>query len=185
MKKQENPMNRLLRTIAPILALLGLIALAGCAHKAAPAPQPPTSSNPTPVPTPTPPTTTTTAPAPTPSTETATLHSEDLQPVFFDFDSATLNDQARSTLDQDAKTLRDHSAPKLVIEGHCDERGTAEYNQALGERRAQAARDYLIAAGVAAGRIEVISYGKERPFDSGHDESAWAKNRRAHFTIGS
>jgi peptidoglycan-associated lipoprotein len=69
----------------------------------------------------------------------------------------------------------------ITIEGHCDERGTVEYNQALGEKRAQAARDYVVAAGIAASRIQIISYGKERPFDPGHDESAWSKNRRAHF----
>jgi peptidoglycan-associated lipoprotein len=113
------------------------------------------------------------------------LKAEDLQPVFFEFDSAVLTGQAHGTLDHDAQTLRDHPGTKVVIEGHCDERGTVEYNQALGERRAQAVRDYLVAAGIEAGRLEVISYGKERPFDQGHDEAAWAKNRRAHFTVGS
>ena len=177
-------MKRLLRSMAPILVLAALAAIAGCAHQPKPAPAPPTS-NQTPVPTPTPPAPTK-APEPTPTeTQSGTLRAGDLQPVFFDFDSAVLTDQARTTLDQDAKTLRDKSSPKIVIEGHCDERGTVEYNQALGERRAQAARDYLVAAGIATARIEVISYGKERPFDNGHDESAWAKNRRAHFTLGS
>jgi peptidoglycan-associated lipoprotein len=86
-------------------------------------------------------------------------------------------------LDQDAKLLRGHAEMQITIEGHCDERGTVEYNQALGERRAQAARDYLVAAGVASPRIQVVSYGKERPFDDGHDEAAWSKNRRAHVVV--
>ena len=70
-----------------------------------------------------------------------------------------------------------------IYEGHCDERGTKSYNLALGEKRANAARDYLVSLGVASSRITVVSYGKERPFDSGHDDRAWAKNRRAHFVI--
>ncbi|TMQ62684.1 MAG: peptidoglycan-associated lipoprotein Pal, partial [Candidatus Eisenbacteria bacterium] len=119
-----------------------------------------------------------TAPAPAPG-------SSDFQPVFFDFDSYTLRDDGRSALDQNAKLLRDNPSLAITIEGHCDERGTAEYNQALGERRAQAARDYLAAAGIAASRMQVISYGKERPFDPGHDEAAWQKNRRAHFVVRS
>jgi peptidoglycan-associated lipoprotein len=101
--------------------------------------------------------------------------------VLFDYDSYTLNDAGRATLDADAKVLRDHASANITIEGHCDERGTTEYNQALGERRAQSARDYLTAAGIAAARLNVVSYGKERPFDMGHDEAAWAQNRRAQF----
>src|SRR5436190_12699581 len=174
-------MKRRMLTISMVLlapAALGL--LVGCAHHPKTEPMPTT----TPVPAPTSQTQTTPAPttsepaAPAPGGFTA----QDLQPVFFDFDSATLTDQGRSTLDRDAKALRDHSDAKVTIEGHCDERGTAEYNQALGERRAQAAREYLVAAGIGAARLDVISYGKERPFDPGHDESAWAKNRRAHFS---
>ena len=106
-----------------------------------------------------------------------------MKPAFFDFDSYALRDDARKALDTDAQLLRDHSNLSITIEGHCDERGTAEYNQALGERRAQAARDYLAAAGVDASRIQIISYGKERPFDSGHDEQSWAQNRRAHVVL--
>jgi|SRR5690349_12445617 len=174
-------MKRWMLTISMVLlpAVIGLVT--GCAHHPKTEPTPTT----TPVPAPT---TTQTAPAPAPTTtETAPapsgFTSDDLQPVFFDFDSATLTDQGKSTLDRDAKALREHANAKVTIEGHCDERGTAEYNQALGERRAQAARDYLVAAGITAARLDVISYGKERPFDPGHDESAWAKNRRAHFVL--
>lgn len=113
------------------------------------------------------------------------LKSEDLGPIFFDFDSATLSESARATLDQNAKLLRDHSSSRVLIEGDCDERGTVEYNQALGEKRAQAARDYLVSAGIAASRIDIISYGKEHPVDPGHDEAAWSHNRRAQFSIKS
>jgi peptidoglycan-associated lipoprotein len=80
--------------------------------------------------------------------------------------------------------LKRVSAANITIEGHCDERGTKAYNLALGEKRANAAKDFLVALGVSASRISTVSYGKERPFDPGHDESAWAKNRRAHFATG-
>ena len=169
------------RWMLAISVVLLPVALVGCAHR--PKTEPTATTTPVPAPTtqtqpaPTPPPTESPAPAPT------GFRSEDLQPVFFDFDSATLTDQGKSTLDGDAKALRDHTDAKVTIEGHCDERGTAEYNQALGERRAQTARDYLVAAGINASRLDVISYGKERPFDPGHDEAAWAKNRRAHFSL--
>ena len=105
----------------------------------------------------------------------------EFEPAFFDFDSFALRDDARTALDRDARMLRDNRGTHVTIEGHCDERGTVEYNQALGEKRAQAARDYLVAAGIEASRIQIISYGKERPFAEGHDESAWQQNRRSHF----
>lgn len=104
-----------------------------------------------------------------------------LAPIYFSFDSNGLDDAARATLDRDARLLRQNPELRIVIEGHCDERGSAEYNMALGERRAQVARDYLIAAGVEPSRLRILSYGRERPFDDGHDESAWAVNRRAHL----
>ena len=175
-------MKRTLSIAQVLPVLLALALMAGCAHRPKPAPAPPTSPAPVPTPTQNPPAPTPTPPA-TSTSESTTLRSEDLQPIFFDFDSAALTDAARASLDRNSKTLRDHSDAKLVLEGHCDERGTVEYNQALGERRAQAAREYLVAAGINGSRLEVISYGKERPFDPGHDESAWAKNRRAHFTL--
>jgi len=109
----------------------------------------------------------------------------EFSPAFFDVDQSTLNEQGRSALDKNAKLLRDHPDAKVEIEGHCDERGTVEYNQALGQRRAEAARDYLVAQGVTADRLTVISYGKDRPFAEGHDESAWSQNRRAHFRVRS
>jgi peptidoglycan-associated lipoprotein len=103
--------------------------------------------------------------------------------VYFDFDSYNLTSEAKGTLDANARELKRVSTANISIEGHCDERGTKAYNLALGEKRANAARDYLVALGVSGSRISTVSYGKERPFDPGHDESAWAKNRRAHFVV--
>ena len=106
-----------------------------------------------------------------------------LQPVFFELDSSDLTQAAQRSLDQDAGLLKKYGTWTITIEGHCDERGTAEYNLALGERRAIAARAYLVSLGIPADRLRTVSYGKEFPFDPGHDESAYAKNRRAHFVI--
>ncbi len=88
-------------------------------------------------------------------------------------------------LDADAAVLKTYGTWVVTIEGHCDERGTAEYNLALGDRRALAARNYLVSLGIAADRIRTVSYGNEFPFDPGHAESAWSKNRRAHFMLTS
>ncbi len=106
-----------------------------------------------------------------------------LKAVFFDYDSADLSPAAKTALDENAGVLKKYGTWVLTIEGHCDERGTPEYNLALGERRAVAARTYLVALGVAADRLRTVSYGKEFPFDPGKDEAAFAKNRRAHFVI--
>lgn len=103
------------------------------------------------------------------------------QMIYFAFDSSSLTPEARQILTRKVDVLRKYPQVKLVIEGHCDERGTAEYNLALGERRAQAAAQYLVNLGVEAGRISTVSYGKERPLDPGHGESAWSKNRRDEF----
>jgi peptidoglycan-associated lipoprotein len=108
-----------------------------------------------------------------------------LEPVFFAYDSQVLDDEARGTLDANATLLRRYPNWVITLEGHCDERGTAEYNLALGERRALAARAYLVQVGISGERLRTVSYGKEFPFDPGHDEAAWAKNRRAHFVITS
>ena len=99
--------------------------------------------------------------------------------VFFAFDKYNLTPEARYTLQQQAAWLAEHSGVNVIVEGHCDERGTREYNLALGERRANAAADYLMTLGVASNRISTISYGKERPVDPASNETAWAKNRRA------
>jgi len=107
-----------------------------------------------------------------------------LKDAYFDYDSSAVRADARDALLTNAQWLKANADVAVTIEGHCDERGTAEYNLALGQRRAQAARDVLVAAGIPPERIATISYGKERPFVLGHDESAWRWNRRAHFVAG-
>ena len=106
-----------------------------------------------------------------------------LKPVFFALDSSDIDGTAKSTLDADAAILKQNSSWIVTVEGHCDERGTAEYNLALGDRRATAAVAYLRSLGIPADRLKTVSYGKEFPFDPGHDEGAWSQNRRAHFVI--
>jgi len=99
--------------------------------------------------------------------------------VFFAFNESSLSSEAQATLDRQAAWLKKYGNTKVTIEGHCDERGTREYNLALGERRATAAKNYLVAAGIPAARISTVSYGKERPAVVGSNEAAWAQNRRA------
>jgi peptidoglycan-associated lipoprotein len=106
-----------------------------------------------------------------------------LKPVFFEYDSSEVTDAGRTVLQADAAVLKKYPTWVVTIEGHCDERGTKEYNLALGERRAVAARTYLMSLGLDANRLRTVSYGSEFPFDPGHAESAWSKNRRAHFVI--
>jgi peptidoglycan-associated lipoprotein len=106
-----------------------------------------------------------------------------LKPVFFALDSSDIDPPAKAILDADAAVLRQNSSWVVTVEGHCDERGTAEYNLALGDRRAAAAVAYLRSLGIGADRMKTVSYGKEFPFQPGHDEGAWSQNRRAHFVI--
>jgi len=107
-----------------------------------------------------------------------------LETVYFDFDKSDLRQDARDVLYKNAEMLlKAQPDAKVKIEGNCDERGSAEYNIALGERRAKSAMQYLITLGVKADRVSIISYGKEKPAVEGHDEAAWAKNRRADFVI--
>jgi peptidoglycan-associated lipoprotein len=108
-----------------------------------------------------------------------------LKPVFFPLDSAELDESGRAIATANAAVLKQYASWGITIEGHCDERGTAEYNLALGERRAVAVKTYLSSLGVSPDRIRTVSYGKEFPFDMGHGEEAWAKNRRGHFVITS
>jgi peptidoglycan-associated lipoprotein len=103
--------------------------------------------------------------------------------IHFAFDRFDLRPDARKVLDVHAKWLKAHPEFTVRIEGNCDERGTVEYNMALGQRRATSAMKYLIDLGVAKNRLSTISYGKERPLDPGHNEEAWAKNRRDHFSV--
>ena len=106
-----------------------------------------------------------------------------VKPVFFLYDRAELSSDAKRILEQNARWFREFPAAPVVIEGHCDERGTEEYNLALGDRRALVVRSHLGRLGVDENRLRTLSYGEERPFDAGHDEAAWRVNRRAHFVV--
>ncbi|QXE90521.1 peptidoglycan-associated lipoprotein Pal [Geomonas subterranea] len=106
-----------------------------------------------------------------------------LQKIYFNFDSSDLSEDSRNTLTKNAEYLSRQSSVKIRIEGNCDERGSDDYNMALGERRAKAAKDYLVNLGISSERIATISYGEEKPVDSGHDEAAWSKNRRDEFVV--
>ncbi len=106
-----------------------------------------------------------------------------LQDIFFDFDRFSIREDARPALEDNSKYFKANANIRVTIEGHCDERGTSEYNIALGERRAQAAKKYLVDLGMDASRISIISYGKEKPFCAEHNEECWQENRRAHFVV--
>jgi peptidoglycan-associated lipoprotein len=137
-------------------------------------------------------TVTVSAPAPAPPAapvKTASIDDRlqrEVQDAFFDYDKSTIRDDARSTLTADADALKrilnDFPSATVTIEGHCDERGSAEYNLGLGDRRSTAAKEFLVQLGVPAGRLKTISYGKERPQCTEGNEACWQKNRRAHFT---
>ncbi len=187
----------MVRRIAVILTAASLAAAAACHKKAPPvarpAPPPPTSTAstaPTRPPAPPDPMREPIVPAePVRDDAIASASLDDLnrnsplKPVFYELDSSDVSPAGQKVLDENATLLKRYPAWAITIEGHCDERGTAEYNLALGERRAVAARAYLVAQGISADRLRIVSYGKEFPFDPGHDESAFAKNRRAHFVI--
>lgn len=103
--------------------------------------------------------------------------------IHFGYDSSALSLEAQSILREKAAWLRNNPGTTVIIEGHCDERGTTEYNLALGDRRAESVRSFLVNLGISAGRMTTVSYGEERPLDPGHNEAAWAKNRRAQFVL--
>ena len=113
----------------------------------------------------------------------ATQEGGPLDDVYFEFDQYVVTDAARAVLTRHSEWLKARPAAKVTVEGHCDERGTTEYNLALGDKRARAVRDELVKLGVAADRLQAISLGKERPKDQGHGEQAWTLNRRAHFAV--
>lgn len=149
------------------------------AETAPPAPPPPPSPVAEPVPVP-----------PMPMEDTIGSKSLDdlnrdspLKPLFFGLDRSDVDAEGQVILQANAAVLKQFPSWQITIEGHCDERGTAEYNLALGERRALAARTYLVSLGIPADKVKTVSYGKEFPFDAGHDDAAWSKNRRAHFVI--
>ena len=118
-----------------------------------------------------------------PGIEGEVLESKLLKDIYFDFDKYEVRPQDIGILKENAALIMKNPGLKIQIEGHCDERGTAEYNLALGERRANSAKKYLVSLGIPADRLSTISYGKEMPLDPGHTEEAWAKNRRGHFII--
>ncbi len=162
-----------------IIGLIGLMVLiSGCGKKPAPPVEQPqvvdTTTPPPPPPTPPP------TPPPAPVQQ---IKETDFQIVYFDFDKYNVRGDQRAALDQNATILRDNPKVVIKIEGHCDERGTVEYNLALGDRRASAVKKYLTDLGIPADRIETISYGKERPAVMGTGEEVWSKNRRAAFRI--
>jgi len=121
------------------------------------------------------------AAAPAPSLEE--LFAREVKDAYFDYDKADLRADSRSALTETAGFLKSYPQIKVMLEGHCDERGSTEYNLALGDRRAQAAKDFLVSLGVASDRMQTVSYGKERPFCNEHQEQCWQQNRRAHFAM--
>jgi peptidoglycan-associated lipoprotein len=154
----------------------------------APSPTPTPATRPAPPPEPTPvvlqPETPVVSSDPFAGKDTDAINREGaLGPVFFALDSDAIDDEAQKVLNANAELLKKYPTWAITIEGHSDERGTAEYNLALGERRALAAKTYLVSLGIAADRIRTVSYGKEFPFDPGHDEAAWKNNRRGHFVL--
>jgi len=188
----------LTHTLVRFALVDSMVAAAACGSKKAPVLAPTaTPEAEAPVATPAPPVARVTEPPPIPTPApirednvTANTSSLDdlnrnspLKPVFFALDSADIDPPAKGVLDADAAVLKQNGSWVVTVEGHCDERGTAEYNLALGDRRAAAAVAYLRSLGIPADRLKTVSYGKEFPFDPGHDESAWSKNRRAHFVI--
>ncbi|RPJ11895.1 MAG: peptidoglycan-associated lipoprotein Pal [Deltaproteobacteria bacterium] len=118
-----------------------------------------------------------------PGIEGEVLESKLLKDIHFDFDKYDVRPQDAQIMKENAALLTKHPTVKIQVEGHCDERGTAEYNLALGERRANSAKKYLVSLGIPENRLSAISYGEENPLDPAHNEEAWAKNRRAHFVI--
>ena len=179
-------MNRVIRYLSAV-CLIAVLGLGIACHKkppqvapAAPAPPPPAAPAPPP------------PPPPAPLTEDqifaqTTLDQlnaqKNLGDVYFDYDKYTIRDDARGILLKDADWMKRWPSTKVTVEGHCDSRGSAEYNLALGERRATAVKDYLVSLGVAADRITAVSKGKEQPFCTEENETCWAQNRRGHFII--
>ncbi|QMW24499.1 peptidoglycan-associated lipoprotein Pal [Sandaracinobacteroides saxicola] len=174
------------KTTLTLITLTSLLALAACGRKAADLPPPPPQAAPAtppaaePGPAPATPAVGTTA---VPGSSADFVAQSGSDRVLFATDSYELDEDARQTLGKQATWLTQYSGVKVSIEGHADERGTREYNLALGERRANAAKNFLAANGVDASRMSVISYGKERPVAEGSDEAAWAQNRRAVTVI--
>jgi peptidoglycan-associated lipoprotein len=182
----------------PIVALAVALTVTACAKKVpppAPAPAPPPPAAPAPPPPPPPPPRAAATPPPSApgalSEEEAfarktleQLNSErPLDDVYFDLDESAIRADARTALQKDADWLKRWTSTQIAIEGHCDSRGSAEYNLGLGSRRATAVKDYLVSLGVPAARVTIVSKGKEQPFCSQEAESCWSQNRRGHFVV--
>ena len=178
------------KTVFVVLALAAATAFTACAKKAPPAPPPPPPVAPeAPPPAPPPPPKPEVAPVVDEYARLKAMSAEEieksglLKEVYFDFDKADIREPDRAALAQNADTLKRFDFLRITVEGHCDERGTVEYNLALGERRAKAAHDYLVSLGVPADRLKTVSYGKEVPVCAQSSEDCWQRNRRAHFTV--
>ena len=177
-----------------LIVLLCFVPFVGCRHhnSATPAVTPMASAKPASQPEVrvTPPANDFVSPAPDPLSDVshATEIADEkgwLKDAYFDFNSSVLRSDAQINLTDSATFLKSHPKFDVLIEGHCDERGTEQYNLALGDHRANEAKEYLQTLGYDSSRMKTISYGKDRPFDNGHDETAWAKNRRAHLVLES
>ncbi len=178
------------KPVSILLSLVFVSALAGCGKKLPPPPPPPPPATPETLP-----------PAPAPSVQPqvepqvdeyarlSAMSADELEKlgllatVYFDYDRSDIRDSERATLSKNAEVLKKFDFLRVTVEGHCDERGTVEYNLALGERRAKSVMDYLVSLGVTADRLKTVSYGKEVPICSDANEACWQKNRRAKFTV--
>ncbi len=174
-------MNRKSMLYLSIVLIVGSVSLWGCPKKAEVTSSPEAQKEKVTAPA-TPPAETKTAEAkPEGSSEKAGGTAEGLKPVYFDFNKSFFRDDAKAVMQANAEWLKANPKVKIKIEGNCDERGTVEYNQALGQRRAASAKKYLTTLGVSGRRIALISYGKEKPICTEHDETCWQKNRRDDF----
>jgi peptidoglycan-associated lipoprotein len=180
----------LMKKIALVLLAVAAVAAApACGKKPAPQPPPPPPVAPEPPPPAPPPPRTEVQPQVDEYERLRAMSAEEIEKsgllgeVFFDFDRSEIRDTDRATLTKNADALKRFDFLRVTVEGHCDERGTVEYNLALGERRARSAYDYLVSLGVPADRLKTVSYGKEVPVCQASTEECWQRNRRAHFTV--
>ena len=178
------------KTVLVVVALAAATAFSACAKKVAPPPPPPPPVAPeAPPPAPPPPPKPEVAPVQDEYSRLKAMSAEEieksglLKEIYFDFDKSDIREQDRAALSKNADALKKFDFLRITVEGHCDERGTVEYNLALGERRARAAYDYLVSLGVSADRMKTVSYGKEVPVCTQSNEDCWQRNRRAHFTV--
>jgi peptidoglycan-associated lipoprotein len=189
-------MNRV-RAVLPIIALVAAIAVVGCGKKVpapapAPPPPPPAAPAPPPPPPPPPPPRAAAPPAPAALSEQEVFARKSLEQlnaekplddVYFDLDKSDIRADARAALQKNSDYLKKWTSVVATVEGHCDSRGSSEYNLALGSRRATAVKDYLVSLGIPTARLTIVSKGKEQPFCNEENESCWSQNRRGHFVI--